>query len=199
MKRVAIYVRVSTKDQTCQNQLEDLGRAFASRPDWEVVATYRDDGISGSKGRDQRQGLDAMMKDATRRHFDVVAIWSVDRLGRSLAHLVEVCSELKSLGIGLYSHTQAIDTSTPAGQALFGMLGVFAEFERAIIVERVNSGMARARAAGKRIGRPGVSQAKRAALVQALAGGMTPNRAAAHVGVGRTLAHQVRAELVARA
>ena len=119
---------------------------------------YRDAGISGSKGRDQRPGFDAMHKNAARRRFDVVMAWSVDRLGRSLQDLCGFLSELHSLGIDLFLHQQGIDTTTPAGKAMFQMMGVFAEFERAMIRERVNAGIARAKAggtkSGKAFGRP---------------------------------------------
>jgi DNA invertase Pin-like site-specific DNA recombinase len=118
------------------------------------VAVYRDAGISGSKGRDQRPGFDAMHKDAARRRFDVVMAWSVDRLGRSLQDLCGFLSELHSLGIDLFLHQQGIDTTTPAGKAMFQMMGVFAEFERSMIRERVNAGIARAKADGKHCGRP---------------------------------------------
>jgi DNA invertase Pin-like site-specific DNA recombinase len=118
------------------------------------VAVYRDAGISGSKGRDQRPGFDDMHKDAARRRFDVVMAWSVDRLGRSLQDLCGFLSELHSLDIDLFLHQQGIDTTTPAGKAMFQMMGVFAEFERAMIRERVNAGIARAKADGKHCGRP---------------------------------------------
>ena len=104
---------------------------------------YRDEGISGSKGRDKRPGFDAMHKDASRRKFDIVMAWSVDRLGRGLQDLIGFLSELHALGIDLALHQQGIDTTTPAGKAMFQMMGVFAEFERSMIVERVRAGVAR--------------------------------------------------------
>ena len=115
---------------------------------------YRDEGISGSKGRDKRPGFDAMHKDASRRKFDIVMAWSVDRLGRSLQDLIGFLSELHALGIDLALHQQGIDTATPAGKAMFQMMGVFAESERSMIRERVNAGIARAKAGGKHCGRP---------------------------------------------
>ena len=151
--RAAIYLRVSTDEQTTDNQEREL-RAAAERIGHEIVAVYRDAGISGSKGRDQRPGFDAMHKDAARRRFDVVMAWSVDRLGRSLQDLCGFLSELHSLGIDLFLHQQGIDTTTPAGKAMFQMMGVFAEFERSMIRERVNAGIARAKAGGKHCGRP---------------------------------------------
>jgi len=152
MKRVALYVRVSTSGQTVKTQIKDL-RTAAKRHGWNIVATFNDEGISGAKGRDQRPGLDDLLKAVTRRDVDLVAAWSVDRLGRSLTHLVAILEEIRAKGVGLYLHQQGLDTTTPAGRAMFGMLSVFAEFERAIIVERVKAGMDRAKAeqaAGKR-------------------------------------------------
>jgi DNA invertase Pin-like site-specific DNA recombinase len=111
------------------------------------------------KGREKRPGFGAMMKAATRREFDLIASWSVDRLGRSLQHLVHFLSDLQPLGIDLNLHQQHVDTTTPSGRALFQMMGVFAEFERAMIRERVNAGLARARAKGKVLGRPKVKPA----------------------------------------
>src|SRR6185295_17909134 len=113
--------------------------------------------LSGSKGRDQRPAFDKMLKAAVRKEFDVLAAWSVDRLGRSLQHLVCFLDEIHSKRIDLYLHQQGIDTTTPAGKTLFQMCGVFAEFERAMIDERVKAGLARARAQGKVLGRPRVS------------------------------------------
>ena len=152
MRRVALYIRVSTDQQTTANQEREL-RAIGSRSGWEIVEVYKDKGISGAKGRDQRPAFDVLCKDATRRKFDTVAAWSVDRLGRSLQDLVGFLSELHAAGVDLFLHQQGIDTTTPAGKAMFQMLGVFAEFERAIIRERVNAGLARARAEGKTLGR----------------------------------------------
>ena len=152
-KRVAIYARVSTNGQTVENQLLEL-RAVAKRQSWNIVETFTDEGISGAKGREKRPGFDALLTAITRREVDLVAAWSVDRLGRSLQDLVAFLEELKAKGVDLYLHQQGLDTSTPAGKAMFGMLGVFAEFERAMIQERVRAGLARARARGKRLGRP---------------------------------------------
>lgn len=160
-KRAALYVRVSTADrgQTVENQLQPLYEA-AQRLGWTVVAVYRDEGISGAKSRDKRPGLDALLKGVSRKEFDLVAAWSVCRLGRSLSDLVGLLGELQSRDIDLYLHQQALDTSTPSGRMLFGMLGVFAEFERSMIRDRVMAGLDRARAAGKRLGRPRVTPFK---------------------------------------
>lgn len=138
--RVAIYTRVSTDGQSVNAQLADL-REVADRRGWEIVTEYTDKGISGAKGRDKRPALDAMLKAATRREFDLVAAWAVDRLGRSLQHLVTGLADLQAAGVGLYLHKQGLDTSTPSGRAMFGMLSVFAEFERDLIRERVRAGL----------------------------------------------------------
>jgi DNA invertase Pin-like site-specific DNA recombinase len=143
MKRVAIYLRVSTSKQETSNQRREL-EAVAARSGWEIVKVYEDAGISGAKGRDKRPGLDAMMKAVNTREFDMVAAWSVDRLGRSLTDLLGILQGLHDKGVDLFLHQQGLDTSTAAGKAMFQMLGVFAEFERGIIRERVNAGLARA-------------------------------------------------------
>jgi DNA invertase Pin-like site-specific DNA recombinase len=155
-KRAVIYVRVSTDEQTVANQ-EDALRATAARMGHEVVEVYRDRGISGAKGRDKRPGFDRLHRDAARRQFDVVMAWSVDRLGRSLQDLVGFLSEIHALGIDLFLHQQGLDTTTPAGKAMFQMMGVFAEFERTMIAERVRAGMARAKREGKHVGRPPIA------------------------------------------
>ncbi len=143
-KRAAIYARVSTKAQTTDNQMNAL-RETASRAGWMIVAEFVDEGISGAKGREQRPQFDALSKAVTRREVDVVMSWSVDRLGRSLQHLLSFLNELNASGADLYLHQQGVDTTTPAGKALFQMMGVFAEFERSMIRERVQSGIERAR------------------------------------------------------
>ena len=155
-KRVAIYVRVSTDDQTTENQLLEL-RRVADRCGWFIVEEYIDEGVSGAKGRDKRPAFDKLIKAATRREIDVVLAWSVDRLSRSLQHLIGFLGELHAKGVDLYLHQQGIDTTTPAGKAMFQMCGVFAEFERAMIQERVKAGLARAKANGTKLGRPRVS------------------------------------------
>jgi DNA invertase Pin-like site-specific DNA recombinase len=151
MKRVGIYLRVSTDGQTTENQKREL-EAVAARSGWDVVGFY-EDAISGAKGRDKRPGFDRLLKDATSRKINMIAAWSVDRLGRSLQDLVGFLGELQAVGCNLYLHQQALDTTTPSGRAMFQMCGVFAEFERAMIVDRVKAGLARAKAAGVEMGR----------------------------------------------
>ena len=139
------------------NQQRKL-EAAAKRHNWTIVEVFKDHGVSGANGREKRIDFDRLLQGVTRKDFDIVAVWSVDRLGHSLPHLLGFLCELKAKGIDLYLHQQGVDTSTPAGKALFQMLGVFAEFERAMITERIRAGLRRARAQGKRLGRPRVSE-----------------------------------------
>jgi DNA invertase Pin-like site-specific DNA recombinase len=185
-QRVALYLRVSTSEQTTHNQRREL-HAVAERHGWNVVATYEDSGISGSKGRDQRPGFDQLMKAVVRREIDMVAAWSVDRLGRSLTDLLAFLTDLHAKNVDLFLHQQGLDTSTPSGRAMFQMLGVFAEFERAMIRERVMTGLARARAEGKQLGRRTVEQSHGAKVKAALrlrSRGIGIRRIAREVGLG---------------
>ena len=194
-RRVAVYLRVSTKEQSTQNQRLELERWTAARG-YVVTGIYEDAGISGSKGRDKRPRFDAMLKDAARRKFDVVAAWAVDRLGRSLQHLVETLGDLNACGCDLYLHQQALDTTTPSGRALFQMSGVFSEYERAMIVERVNAGLARARSQGKVLGRPVVRKHDRSAVVEALRSKMSIRQAMARTGASLGTVSRARKRLI---
>jgi DNA invertase Pin-like site-specific DNA recombinase len=167
MKRAVLYLRVSTQDQTTANQEREL-RQVAERAGWEVIKSYKDHGISGAKGRDKRPQFDALHKAAARREFDIVMAWSVDRLGRSLQDLVGFLSEIHAAGVDLFLHQQGLDTTTPAGKAMFQMLGVFAEFERSIIQERVRAGLRRAKAEGSTLGRPRIAPELEARILTAL-------------------------------
>jgi DNA invertase Pin-like site-specific DNA recombinase len=151
-KRVAIYLRVSTTEQTTSNQRREL-HAVAKRHGWSVMQAFEDAGISGAKGRKDRPALDGLLKSVARREVDMVAAWSVDRLGRSLTDLLDFLRELHAKGVDLFLHQQGLDTSTPSGRAMFQMMGVFAEFERAMIRERVLAGLARAKEQGINLGR----------------------------------------------
>jgi DNA invertase Pin-like site-specific DNA recombinase len=196
-KRVALYLRVSTTGQTTANQRRELA-AVADRHGWEVVQVFSDDGISGAKGRKDRPGLDALLKGVARRDFDMVAAWSVDRLGRSLQDLIEVLSDLHAKGVDLYLHQQGLDTSTPSGRAMYQMMGVFAEFERAIIRERVMSGLARAKAEGITLGRPALEDADAAkvkAIKAELAAGKGIRRIARELQAGVGTVMRIKAEL----
>jgi DNA invertase Pin-like site-specific DNA recombinase len=148
--------------QTTDNQRREL-EAVAARSGWEVVGIYEDAGISGAKGCDKRPGFDRLLKDATARKINMIATWSVDRLGRSLQDLVGFLNELQALGCNLYLHQQALDTTTPSGRAMFQMCGVFAEFERCMIRERVNAGLTRAKANGIKLGRAKRKDGRRSA------------------------------------
>ena len=186
-KRVALYVRVSTSDQTCENQNREL-RAWARAAGHKVICVFEDTGISGAYGRDKRPGFNAMLKAAVKREFDILAVWSSDRIGRSMPDLLEVLQTIRSTGTQLYLHTQGLDTTTPSGRALYQMLGVFSELERAMIVARVNAGIARARQlgtrSGKPIGRPKVSDAKERGIRAELAKGTGILKTARKLGVG---------------
>ena len=192
MKRVALYLRVSTAGQTVENQEREL-RAVAERAGWQITAVLRDEGISGAKGRDKRPGFDALLRGAVRREFDMVAAWSVDRLGRSLQDLVGFLSEIHGAGVDLYLHQQAIDTSTAAGKAMFQMMGVFAEFERSMIRERVNSGIARAKAKGQKFGRPKVDAEIEEKVRGLLRQGHGILKAAKLAGVGSGTVQRIKA------
>jgi DNA invertase Pin-like site-specific DNA recombinase len=190
--RDALYLRVSTDGQTTENQQREL-EAAAARAGWQIVATFADNGVSGTKGRDKRPAFDKLHRAIARREIDIVAAWSVDRLGRSLQDLVAFLDELRAVGCHLYLHQQGIDTTTPAGRALFQMLGVFAEFERAIIVERVKAGIARARTEGKHLGRPRINGETERAIRAALAEGKGIRRVARECGVGTSVVQRIRA------
>jgi len=180
--RAALYLRVSTAEQTTENQEREL-RAAAERMGHDVVELYVDHGVSGAS--DKRPAFDRLHQDATRRRFDLVMAWSVDRLGRSLQDLVAFLEHLRETRVELFLHQQGLDTTTSAGRAMFGMLSVFAEFERSIIRERVVAGMRRAKAKGKAIGRPAIPSAKRLAIRKAyMAGGVGLRTVARKFGVG---------------
>ena len=152
-EKVVIYGRVSTSDQTTDNQIYKL-KEIIEINGWDQVDLYVDEGISGTKGRDKRPEFDRMCKDMVRRKFNRILVWDVSRLGRSLQHLVEFLSEVNSLGINLYIHQSGLDTSTPSGRMMFQMVGVFSEFERSMISERVKLGLQRVQKQGRRLGRP---------------------------------------------
>src|SRR3981189_1259489 len=190
MKRVAIYLRVSTSKQDTENQLRELS-AVADRSGWESWKIYEDAGISGAKGRDKRPGLDAMLKAVNAREFDMVAAWSVDRLGRSLTDLLGILQGLHDKGVDLFLHQQGLDTSTTAGKAMFQMLGVFVEFERGIIRERINAGLARAKEKGTKLGRRTVKPSVEARIRELRAGGVGILKIGRTVGVGTSVVQRV--------
>src|ERR1051325_2849320 len=169
-KRAAVYGRVSKDWQTTDNQIMAL-RQVAARRGWEVVEVYIDHAISGASKRDKRAAFDQMLKDVSRRKFDVLMAWAIDRMGRSLHGLLETIAHLQATGVDLYLDQQNIDTTTPSGKLLFHITGAFAEFERSIIQQRVYAGLARARAQGRRLGRPKIDPKTEWGICQALAAG----------------------------
>lgn len=191
MKRVALYVRVSTDAQTVENQVVAL-QEVAQRSGWTIVHTFSDEGVSGAKGRDKRPGYDALLKAVARHEVQIVAAWSVDRLGRSLPDLVAFLSDIQAKGCDLYLHQQAIDTSTPSGRMLFQMLGVFAEFERAIITSRIKAAHDRCRVKGVRIGRPPMAVSRVEKVERALKDGHSIRAVAAATGVSTATVQRVK-------
>ncbi|KAF1685875.1 resolvase [Pseudoxanthomonas broegbernensis] len=193
---VALYARVSTnKDQSVETQLFAL-RDWAVARGHEVVAEYTDEGISGAKGRDKRP-LDAMMKDAARGKFDMVAATALDRLGRSLQHLVGMVAELDALRVGLFVQNMALDTSTPVGRLMFNMVGAFAEFERGLIRERTLLGLERARRRGSRLGRPKVGPTTERQIVALLEAKTPVNRIVRQTGVGVSVVYRIKKAMAA--
>jgi DNA invertase Pin-like site-specific DNA recombinase len=181
--RAAIYARVSTFDQEPENQLQELRRYIEARR-W-TGEEYVDRGVSGAK--DRRPALDALIRDAKRRRFDVLVCWRLDRLGRNLKHLITLLEELQALGVAFVSLAEGIDATTPAGKLQMHILGAIAEFERARIAERVRAGLDRARAQGRRLGRPRVvPSGERLRAVQ----GLTVREAAKVLGVSRSTAQR---------
>jgi|SRR5262245_15160464 len=207
-KRAALYVRVSTDHQTVENQVSEL-RQVAGRRGWEVVEIYRDAGISGAKGRDKRPGLDSMLKTASRRRFDVVMVWAIDRLGRSLIDLLGTIQHLEACGVDLYLEQQHLDTTTPTGKLLFQITGAFAEFERSMIRQRVNAGLAPIKAkiargekyeskAGvvrSRLGRPGAAPADIEQAKIRLSAGDGIVRVAKELGLGVGTVHKLKRQM----
>lgn len=187
-KKVALYARVSTDRQTAKNQIREL-RDVAKRNGWEVAQEFVDRAVSGSKS--SRPQLDAMMKAVVRKEVDIVMAWSVDRLGRSMRHLLALLDDMHSKDVDLYLHQQGIDTTTPSGKALFQMCGVFAEFERSMIIERVKSGLERAKAQGKVLGRPKITAAKERSILAARRKGMGILKTARHCCVGVSAVQRV--------
>ena len=206
--RAAIYLRVSRDDQTTENQRLVLARVAGHRG-WAIVQTYEDQGISGAKGRDQRPGLDTMLKDASRRKFDVVLAWAIDRLGRSLIDLLRTIQDLEAVGVDLYLDQQHLDTTTPTGKLLFHVTGAFSEFERSMIRQRVNAGLTvikakikrdghfttRAGIVRRRLGRPGAEPKQIARARQELAKGLGIGRVARMTGLGTGTVHKLKREM----
>jgi DNA invertase Pin-like site-specific DNA recombinase len=196
-KRAALYLRVSKDESTVENQRLELTRV-ADRRGWTIVETYIDDAISGAKGRDERQGLDRLLKDASRGKFDVAMTWAVDRLGRSLRDLLDIFEHLNVCGCGIYIDQQQVDSSTPAGRAMLQMCGVFSEFERAMTIERIHAGLARAKAQGVKLGRPKVDTTTTRHVRQLLGKGHGILKVARIVGCGSGTVQRIKRELAAQ-
>jgi DNA invertase Pin-like site-specific DNA recombinase len=192
-KRAALYVRVSTDTQTVENQIREL-RQVAGRRGWDVVEVYSDAGISGAKGRNGRPRLDSMLKDASRRRFDIVMAWAIDRLGRSLSDLLDTIQHLEACGVDLYLDQQAIDTTTPMGKLVFQVTGAFAEFERTMIRQRVKAGLKRAVAQGVKLGRPKIDSATERKVRRQLAKGIGILRVARSLGIGTGTVQRIAGE-----
>ena len=193
-KRAVLYVRVSTDAQTVENQVREL-RQVARRRGWDVVEVYSDAGISGAKGRNGRPGLDSMLKDASRRKFDIVMAWAIDRLGRSLSDLLDTIQHLEACGVDLYLDQQAIDTTTPMGKLVFQLTGAFAEFERTMIRQRIKAGLKRAVAQGVKLGRPKIDSATERKVRNELAKGVGNLKVARSLGIGTGTVHRISIEL----
>jgi DNA invertase Pin-like site-specific DNA recombinase len=192
--RAAIYLRVSTDCRTTEDQRLVL-EGIAAHRGWIVVGQFEDADLSG---RSRRPGLDALLKAATQGQFDVLMCWAIDCVGRSLTDLLKTMSELHAARVDIFLHQQAIDTTTPAGRAMFQMTGVFAEFERALISARIRAGLERARAAGRSFGRPKVDEVTTAVIARLLADGMGINRVARQTGVGTATVQRIRAQMEAQ-
>ncbi|MCO6415695.1 recombinase family protein [Siccirubricoccus sp. KC 17139] len=198
LKRAALYLRVSTDGQTVENQRMVL-LEVAERRGWPVVAIYEDAGISGAGGRDKRPGFDRMLKDAARRRFDVLMVAAVDRLGRSTATVSVALAELAAAGVEPYSHREGMDGTTAYGRAMLNMASVFAELERDLIRDRVKAGLARAKAQGRRLGRPTISGATEAEIRAQLAAGTGVLKVARTLGVGVSTVQRVKGTAAAAA
>lgn len=190
-KRVAAYVRVSTENQDTTNQLDEI-KAWATRHECDIVEVFKDHAMSGAKRRDQRPALDKMMSDAASRKFDAVVVWSLDRLGRSLSHLLELIEDMSHARVAFIAIRQNIDTTSAAGRLLLGVLGSLAEYERELIGERTRAGQARARRAGVKFGRPRIAPDVRIRIHALYANGKGESMGsiAAKLGIGSGTVHR---------
>ena len=187
-KKVVIYGRTSTDKQQVENQLNQL-REVSNKNDWEIVDEYIDQGYSGSLGRDKRPSFDRLLKDSVRGKFDVILVWDISRLGRSLQDLISFLNDVQSKNIDLYIHRQGIDTTTPTGKMMFQMIGIFSEFERDLIRDRVRSGMENAKKngtkSGRSIGRPSnVNDSTRSTIIELLDRGLSKTKISKTLGIG---------------
>ncbi len=192
--KVAIYTRVSTNHQSVEAQETEL-REVCERNGWEISAEYTDHAISGAKGRDQRPGLDQLMKAAIRREFDMVVVWSLDRFGRSLSHLVALLDDLQAKSVGFYAHKQGIDTNTPSGRMMLQIAGVFSEYERSLIKDRVVAGLEKAKRNGVKLGRPKIAQDLIDRIIQLRSDGLGMTKIAKTLGVGGGTVNRICKEM----
>lgn len=195
-RRVGIYVRVSTVDQTVENQIRDLEQV-ALRAGWNVVEIFRDEGFSGAAAPAARPALKRLLLAVARKEVDLVAAWALDRIGRSLRDLVEILSEIHGHGADLFLYQQGIDTTTPAGKAMYQMLGVFAEFERGMIRERIRAGIDRAKANGSKFGRPAIEERKEARIREMIAAGASRAKIMLELGCGNAVITRLKEQIAA--
>jgi len=190
--RVALYARVSTlNNQDPEMQLSEL-REYAGRRGWQIIEEFTDQGVSGCK--ESRPALNRLMSDACRRRFDAILVWKIDRFGRSLKHLVNSLAELAALGVAFISLRDNLDLSTPSGRLMFQIIGAMAEFERALIQERVRAGLRNARSKGKKLGRPRVTvDASKIAFLRTQ--GRSWAEIVAEMGIGKGTAQRALAGL----
>jgi DNA invertase Pin-like site-specific DNA recombinase len=188
-EKIAAYIRVSTGSQDTANQLLEI-ETWAERHRCEIVEIYKDHALSGAKRRDQRPSLDRMMKDARMRRFDAVVVWSLDRLGRSLSHLLELIEDLQHSCVGFICLKQNIDTTSATGRLLLGILGSLSEYERELVSERTRAGQQRARRAGVKFGRPRLSPSISRKIHSLRADGLSMARIARELGIGPASVHR---------
>ena len=189
-----VVLRVSTDAQTSKIKSASFGKSPARRG-WDMAEVYSDAGISGAKGRNGRPGLDSMLKDASRRKFDIVMAWAIDRLGRSLIDLLDTIQHLEACGVDLYLDQQAIDTTTPMGKLVFQVTGAFAEFERTMIRQRIKAGLKRAVAQGVKLGRPKIDSTTERKVRKQLAKGVGILKVAKSLGIGTGTVQRIANEL----
>jgi DNA invertase Pin-like site-specific DNA recombinase len=207
--RAALYIRASTDKQTVEQQEMALRRVAQARG-WQVEErVYKDEGISGAKGREQRPGLDSMLKDASRHKFDVVMAWAIDRMGRSTRDLLTTIEDLESYKVDVYFDQQNIDTTTPAGKCFFTVSSAFAELERATIVSRIKLKLAakkeeiarngkfvsKAGIVRSKLGRPNAKTEKLEAAKQLLSQGLSIRQVAKQSGLGVGTVHKLKTEM----
>ena len=189
-KKVVIYTRVSTLDQTIDNQLIEL-REHCSRMGWEIVKEYSDEGLSGTLSREKRPALNSLIKDAYRKRFDSVVCWDISRIGRSMKELILFLSDMKDRGIGICSVRQGFDTSTSMGEIMFQFVGILSSWERSMIRERTLAGLERARREGKTLGRRKVTNDRMTAkIIELRSAKKSIREIASEVGVSTATVHR---------